>query len=630
MSDAHRDGQGATGSTDAEFGDSAANDNSPDSERDLSLDDVSFEDEARATIPHESAQKSDAKDAAATSPQGASDEQDAPPPSSDSDDTPGGSDPASPPKSTGIALQVAGRTDVGLVREHNEDNYLVADLSNGNQDPLAFHEVTTAGCLFAVCDGMGGAAAGEVASQMAVDTVCEVMREATPASDRDDLARGLVRAIETAGARIFDAARQDRSRRGMGTTSTVATLMDKTLFVGQVGDSRAYVLRRGELKQVTKDQSLVNQLIEAGQLTEDEAEAFEHSNIILQALGTTDQVNVDLTFLELRQKDRVLMCSDGLSGLVHADVIRDVMLEYEELDACCDRLIELAKAGGGHDNVTVILLEFDGDGLGEPTDETKVAYQQYPLPLADDASTAPGRGVDSQVPTYAPPGTPGSDAPGFGDPSAELGALGEDASGGSGKYLVLAVIMLLIAGGAYYWTGSLANQPPVDDTPPLPTAQQEPAPVEVVEVVVRTDVREATLYIDGDPIGAAQDDRWTVKLPQGDYELEARVGEDVRAKGKVNVRAQPATVFLSTLPDSESPSDGKPEDPSPGKPATAPDGPAEGTGSAEEAAAQQAAADKAKQARREARRRRREAARAAAKAAREEAPGGGTPPPAPE
>ena len=109
----------------------------------------------------------------------------------------------------------------------------------------------------------------------------------------------------------------------MGTTATVAVLVDKVLFLAEVGDSRALPPARGQLKQVTKDQSLVNQLIEAGQLTEDEAEAFEHSNIILQALGTSETVQVDLTFVELRRGDRLMMCSDGLSGLVHAETLRE-------------------------------------------------------------------------------------------------------------------------------------------------------------------------------------------------------------------------------------------------------------------------------------------------------------------
>src|SRR5262249_57223847 len=124
--------------------------------------------------------------------------------------------------------------------------------------------------------------------------------------------------------------RQAPPRRGMGTTSTIAALMDDHLFLGQVGDSRAYILRGDRLVQVTRDQSLVNQLIEAGQLTEEEAETFEHNNIILQALGTADTVQVDLTYVLLRKGDTLLLCSDGLSGMVRNDEIREVLRSTDE------------------------------------------------------------------------------------------------------------------------------------------------------------------------------------------------------------------------------------------------------------------------------------------------------------
>ena len=175
---------------------------------------------------------------------------------------------------------------------------------------------------------MGGAAAGEIASQLAVDILYERMVDGLDeghALTRDEIARRLVRAIESAGLRIFQEAKLDCSRRGMGTTVTAAALVDDHLFFAQVGDSRAYLLRGGQLVQVTRDQSLVNQLIEAGQLTEEEAETFEHNNIILQALGTADTVQVDLTFCELRKGDVMLLCSDGLSGMVRFEDIREVL-----------------------------------------------------------------------------------------------------------------------------------------------------------------------------------------------------------------------------------------------------------------------------------------------------------------
>jgi PPM family protein phosphatase len=450
---------------------------------------------------------------------------------------------AGTPPDAPIRVGVVGRTDVGLVREHNEDNYLLADLGTGSRDPLTFHEVPSAGLLLAVCDGMGGAAAGEVASQMAVDTIYEMMRKGAPSGDRDTLARNLVRSIEEAGSRIFESARADRSRRGMGTTATVAALIDKTLFVGQVGDSRAYVLRAGELKQVTKDQSLVNQLIEAGQLTEDEAEAFEHSNIILQALGTTEQVSVDLTFLELRQGDRLLMCSDGLSGLVHGDVIREVMIEQRDLASCCERLIELAKAGGGHDNVTVLLAEFTGEGLAAPQPSDLFGYQQYPLPLDQERRGQPA--IHSEMPTLSPPSLR---APPLDDLELPREARAQQPSSSSaGRLFLLAMLIVGGAGAIYYWMAARSPRgQSAEATPAIATVNDEQRTAARVEVLVRTDVESAELMVDGETYGAAKEGQWTLELPPGPHRLEARAGGSIITSTLVTVReGSPAAVVLS-------------------------------------------------------------------------------------
>ncbi|MBN1606103.1 MAG: Stp1/IreP family PP2C-type Ser/Thr phosphatase [Polyangiaceae bacterium] len=285
-----------------------------------------------------------------------------------------------------IVLRVFGRTVVGQVREHNEDNFLVSDLTRGSRGPGdALRELVVGprGMIVGVCDGMGGAAAGEVASQLAVDIIQDRLAAGDPPSDHDELARRLVAAVEEAGIRIFTEARADRTRRGMGTTATIAALVDGRLFVAQVGDSRCYVLRRGSLVQITRDQSLVNQLIEAGQLTEEEAETFEHNNIILQALGTAETVQVDLTYADLRQGDRLILCSDGLSGMIRGEEIREVLLQLEDPEQACKVLIDRANDAGGHDNITAIVALVTGDGLPEPSDlDEPLGYRKYALPEA--------------------------------------------------------------------------------------------------------------------------------------------------------------------------------------------------------------------------------------------------------
>jgi protein phosphatase len=305
----------------------------------------------------------------------------------------------------GIRVRLFGRTDVGQIREHNEDNFLVADLTRKSRSLMESDRVQTVaerGTVLGVCDGMGGAAAGEVASQLAVDIIYEKLSQGDPPANHDDLARRLVHAVEEAGGRIFGEARADRTRRGMGTTATIAALLDSRLFVAQVGDSRAYILRGDKFVQVSRDQSLVNQLIEAGQLTEEEAETFEHNNIILQALGTAETVQVDLTYVDLRKGDTLLVCSDGLSGMVRADEMREVLLSHREPFDACKELVDRANRAGGHDNITVIVAVFEGPGLAEPGPQDVLAYQKYALPELPAEATVRAPSVQhSEV--YAPP-----------------------------------------------------------------------------------------------------------------------------------------------------------------------------------------------------------------------------------
>jgi len=464
-----------------------------------------------------------------------------------------------------IAIRCAGRTAVGQVRDHNEDNFVIANLATGRispRDQVCEDEVGERGLIFAVCDGMGGAAAGEVASQMAVDILVEAMRRGGLPKNRDALARRLVGAVEEAGRRIFDSAQKERSRRGMGTTATVAVLVDKVMFIAEVGDSRAYLLRRGQLKQLTKDQSLVNQLIEAGHLTEDEAEAFEHSNIILQALGTSETVQVDLTFVELRRGDRLMLCSDGLSGLVHADALRSTLDELKDPADCCGKLIEYAETAGGHDNITVVVADFDGEGLTAPIETDSFGYLQYPLPLSDDEANAfadedtGGGPVDAHDGADEDIAEPEIDDE-IDEPGESLLPLSGDGGDTRANALwVLGGVLALVAAVVVWFT---LEPKALDDEPVPPGPVAEPAPEsdpagaaavapdgQEVEVHIHTDVEGATLLVNGDAKGALSPAQSrSLKLRPGAYRFEAHTGGSSSAVAVVTVRGDmPMDVFL--------------------------------------------------------------------------------------
>jgi protein phosphatase len=280
---------------------------------------------------------------------------------------------------------------VGQQREHNEDSFLVADLTQQNASLLPEvrdHLLGPKGTLLMVADGMGGAAAGEVASEMATDCVYEHLtehwvgdKESTP----QQFAFRLREAVEGANTKIHEHAKQNPDRRGMGTTTTAVGILEDYIYLTQVGDSRAYLVRQGQATQLTKDQSLMQRLVDAGELTEEEAEQSERKNIILQALGPDPRVRVDLTHQEVRKGDIVVVCSDGLSGQVTPDEIAKAVTDNHDLVAACGALIDLANERGGPDNITAVVARMDGDGLRKPGDGETVGREVYPL--SDSEST---------------------------------------------------------------------------------------------------------------------------------------------------------------------------------------------------------------------------------------------------
>jgi PPM family protein phosphatase len=300
-----------------------------------------------------------------------------------------------------VIVQVFGRTDVGRMREHNEDAFVVADLTRGNatlQPEVRTHVVGDRGTLFMVADGMGGAAAGEIASAMAIEAVLREISEALSTAEpptEDSFATAVKRATSAANAEIHGFAREHPEFRGMGTTATVAGVLADSVYLAQVGDSRAYLVRDGVARQITKDQSLMQKLVEAGELTEEEAEQSERRNIILQALGPEPTIKVDLTRQQLRRGDLLVLCSDGLSGQVKGDEIARVVTEEKDLTAACKRLIDRANEAGGPDNITVIVVRFDGEGLVPAAADDDVGHRVFPL------TTDSGQTPAAEVPPAA-------------------------------------------------------------------------------------------------------------------------------------------------------------------------------------------------------------------------------------
>ena len=295
-----------------------------------------------------------------------------------------------------VRIEVFGKTDLGRTRDHNEDRFLVADLTRkaANLQPdVRQHTIGPRGTLLVVADGMGGAAAGEVASEMAADTIYGHLVKTWNAEEEitpQRFAYRLKEAVEVANASIHAHAKAHPEVRGMGTTTTAAGILNDHLYLTQVGDSRAYLIRGGQAHQITKDQSLMQRLVEAGELTEEEAAQSERRNIILQALGPDPKVKVDLTHQEVRRGDVLVLCSDGLSGQVKKEEIAKAVTESPDLSAACEKLIALANERGGPDNITVVIARFDGDGLrfsGSGTQED-VGHQVYPL-IDTETSTEP-------------------------------------------------------------------------------------------------------------------------------------------------------------------------------------------------------------------------------------------------
>jgi PPM family protein phosphatase len=266
-------------------------------------------------------------------------------------------------------------TDTGRKRRHNEDVYVA--------DPP----------IFAIADGMGGAKAGEVAAALAAD----VLRGEGGSGEE-----ALVTLIQEANRRVYERASEDAAKSGMGTTMTVALLEDSHVRIGHVGDSRAYLIRDGELSQLTDDHSLVGELVRSGKLAPEDAETHPQRSVITRVLGTDPDVDVDTITIETRSGDLFLLCSDGLYSMVGNDRILELVeRNRRDLDAAAKALIAAANKGGGDDNITVVAFEIAPDGEAAPADEEPVPDEEETLDESDQVPTVKLSPEEEPEPAFA-------------------------------------------------------------------------------------------------------------------------------------------------------------------------------------------------------------------------------------
>lgn len=323
-----------------------------------------------------------------------------------------------------MRVTVGSRTDVGRVRQ-------------GNEDALLVHEP-----LYGVADGMGGHLAGDVASATAVDVI---ERRAGNGDGLDGTS--LERFIKEANRTIWQKANADSRLHGMGTTCTLLMIDGATGYLAHVGDSRAYLLRDGRLGQLTEDHTLVARMVEEGRLSPEEAHHHPQRSIITRALGVEDHVDVDLSTIELRAGDRMLLCSDGLSSMLDEDAIHDVLVAEQNAQGAAERLVDAANDAGGEDNITVVVVDVEGDD-GSPA----------PTGTGPRAAAAPAREDSTDVDIGPPVRAEAEDAEEEGDfDDAEPGDDPAPRKRGRRLLLALIVLVLLVLAGFGAARYALAN-----------------------------------------------------------------------------------------------------------------------------------------------------------------------------
>lgn len=302
----------------------------------------------------------------------------------------------------GIRLTFCAISDVGRVRDNNEDAFVALDLDGGGSfaetNRLAGIELGPRGVVIAVSDGMGGAQAGEVASALVLQTLEESL-----ASSQDSIDEAFQAAVEKANLAVYQAA-QDVSRRGMGATLTAVLLHGKDAYIAAVGDSRAYLQRGTRFRRMTRDQSYVQVLLDAGVLDSQEAARSPFKNVVLQSMGQKPDVQVALGRLALFRGDRLLLCSDGLTGHVtDEEIANEFARPGVGIDAIVRTLVDLALARGGEDNITVVVAEVTGEGLGRAEMPENVTQTYQVIQEFEAGIGGPRAGRQGPTSSFPPP-----------------------------------------------------------------------------------------------------------------------------------------------------------------------------------------------------------------------------------
>lgn len=241
-------------------------------------------------------------------------------------------------------MKIVGNSDIGRVRTTNEDAFRFGKYEDGAVWAI-------------VCDGMGGALGGKLASSLAADMVSRKIEKSYNCSMSGvSVENMLLSAITTANVTVFDRAAVDNSVHGMGTTIVACVVKDSTACIAHVGDSRAYIISSGEISQITKDHSLVQEMLDRGQITKEQFDNHPIKNIITRALGVEENIDIDFDYIDVKADDVIILCSDGLSGLVGSEELLKIYLD-SDFDALCDNYIEAANNNGGRDNITVVAVK---------------------------------------------------------------------------------------------------------------------------------------------------------------------------------------------------------------------------------------------------------------------------------